>query len=30
VRNADDIADARNVVLAELGELQSLVIALRR
>lgn len=29
VRNADDIADARNVVLAELGELQSLVIALR-
>jgi len=30
VRNADDIADARAVVLAELGELQSLVIALRR
>lgn len=29
VRNADDIADARAVVLAELGEVQSLVIALR-
>lgn len=29
VRNADDIADARAVVLSELGEVQSLVIALR-
>jgi hypothetical protein len=29
VRYANDIADARAVVLAELGEVQSLVIALR-
>ncbi|PKO88531.1 MAG: hypothetical protein CVU16_13785 [Betaproteobacteria bacterium HGW-Betaproteobacteria-10] len=29
VLNADDLADARALVLTELGELQSLVIALR-
>ena len=30
VRNADDMNDARAMVLAELGKVQSLVIALRR
>ncbi len=29
VRNADDMDDARSLVLAELGKVQSLVIALR-
>lgn len=29
VRNADSMADARAMVLSELGEVQSLVIALR-
>jgi len=29
VLNADDMADARALVLSELGEVQSLVIALR-
>lgn len=29
VRNADDMADARALVLSELGEVRSLVIALR-
>ncbi|MGE5471926.1 MAG: hypothetical protein ACM3X0_14100 [Bacteroidota bacterium] len=29
VRNADDMADARALVLSELGDLRSLVIALR-
>jgi len=29
VRNADDMADARAMVLAELGKVRSLVIALR-
>ncbi len=29
VRNADDMDDARALVLAELGEVQSLVLALR-
>lgn len=29
VRNADDIADARALVLSELGDVQSLVIARR-
>ncbi len=29
VRNADDLADARALVLSELGEVQSLMIALR-
>ena len=29
VLNADDMADARAMVLSELGEVQSLVIALR-
>lgn len=30
VRNADDMEDARALVIAELGQLQSLVIAQRR
>jgi hypothetical protein len=30
VRNADDMDDARDLVLSELGDVQSLVIALRR
>ena len=30
VRNADDMADARALVLSELGEVRSLVIALRQ
>lgn len=29
VRNADDMADARALVLSELGDVRSLVIALR-
>ncbi len=29
VRNADDIADARELVLSELGDVRSVVIALR-
>ncbi len=29
VRNADDIADARDLVLSELGDVRSVVIALR-
>lgn len=29
VRNADDMADARAMVISELGEVRSLVIALR-
>jgi hypothetical protein len=29
VRNADDMADARALVLSEVGEVRSLVIALR-
>ena len=29
VRNADDLADARAMVLAELGDVRSLVISLR-
>lgn len=30
VRNADDMEDARTMVLAEVGKIQSLVIALRQ
>jgi hypothetical protein len=30
VRNADDMEDARDLVLSELGDVRSLVIALRR
>ena len=30
VRNADDIDDARALVISELGEVRSLVIALRK
>ncbi len=29
VRNADDLADARNLVISELGDIRSLVIAPR-
>ena len=29
IRNADDIADARDLVISEVGEVQSVMIALR-